>query len=345
VLVVIHIVVVTSQSRGLVSANEHLTHLACCLRLGELMHRLGGVLCVAWLLWGNPDIAHADALRRAGQAIHGDASNKQQRTRSAPVSERRESRDRPLRDDRRERSDHHHHHRHHHDDWQDDEDDEQERIIAMGFLKALLFPFILPRAIVQDMNPQGYTVPAYPYSDSLAYTVTEDPELAEQHKLLRVQMRLGATARSPQLMSGTFAAQIDFSLPVALQVGYRVLGEADAGQRTFVGFGNAQALYRIAESRHLRFHTGVDYLQWLDAQGLSHGLAFVYGFDAFPAQPISFGSRISIGGLGKQVAYAFQWRTYLGVMLSRYEIQVAYDHLDIGGVQLGGLQLSMQVHL
>ncbi|HTU63875.1 MAG TPA: hypothetical protein VMF89_35665, partial [Polyangiales bacterium] len=196
-----------------------------------------------------------------------------------------------------------------------------------------------------DMNPDGYTVPAYPYSDSLAYSVTNDPELAELHKPVRVQLRLGATARSPQLMSGTFAAQADFSLPVALQVGYRVLGEADAGQRTFVGFGNAQALYRLAESRHLRFHTGVDYLQWLDTAGFSHGLGFVYGFDAFPGQPISFGSRVSIGALGKQLAYAFQWRTYLGVMLSRYEIQVAYDHLDIGGVQLGGLQLSMQVHL
>jgi hypothetical protein len=326
------------------------------LALKELMHRLAvlwGVLCIAWLLWGNPDIAYADALRRASQAVHGDASNQQQqRTRSESVSDRPRGSDRPLRDDRRERSDRHrhhqrqHHHHHHHDsDWQDDEDREAERIIARAALQVMLFPFILPRAVVEDMNPNGYTVPAYPYSDSLAYTVANDPELAEQHKLLRVQMRLGATARSPQLMSGTFAAQVDFSLPVALQVGYRVLGEADAGQRTFVGLGNAQALYRIAESRHLRFHTGVDYLQWLDTEGFSHGLGFVYGFDAFPIQPISFGSRVSIGALGKQLAYAFQWRTYLGVMLSRCEIQVAYDHLDIGGVQLGGLQLSMQVHL
>lgn len=350
VLVVIHIVVVTAQFRGHASANLHLAHLACCLPLRELMHRLGGVLCVAWLLWGNPDIAHADALRRASQAVHGDASNKQQRSRSAPSSserrERRESSDRPRREERRERS--HHRHHHHHHDYYDDGDDglnERERAIALGVLKAMLFPFVLPSAIIESMNPDGYTVPSYPYSDSRAYTVTDDPDLAEQHKLLRVNMRLGATVRSPQLMSGTFAAQADFSLPVALQVGYRVLGEADAGQRTFVGLGNAQALYRIAESRHLRFHTGVDYLQWLDTEGLSHGLGFVYGFDAFPGQPISFGSRISIGALGKQLAYAFQWRTYLGVMLSRYEIQVAYDHLDIGGVQLGGAQLSMQVHL
>ena len=74
-------------------------------------------------------------------------------------------------------------------------------------------------------------------------------------------------------------------------------------------------------------------------------MGFVYGFDAFPGRPISFGSRVGIGALGREQAYALQWRTYLGVLISRYELQLAYDHLDIGGVQLGGLQLSMQVHL
>ncbi|HTU63234.1 MAG TPA: hypothetical protein VMF89_32460, partial [Polyangiales bacterium] len=84
------------------------------------MHRIGGALCVAWLLWGNPDVARADSLRRASQAIHGDASNNQK---PARVSERRDSRDR-SREQRRERS-YHRHHDHYDDGY--DEMDEHER--------------------------------------------------------------------------------------------------------------------------------------------------------------------------------------------------------------------------
>ncbi|HET8937372.1 MAG TPA: 50S ribosomal protein L11 methyltransferase [Polyangiales bacterium] len=75
----------------------------------------------------------------------------------------------------------------------------------------------------------------------------------------------------------------------------------------------------------------------------AHGIGFIYGFEAYPVQPISFGSRVSVGALGQ--SYAFQWRTHLGGTLSRYEIQLAYDHVDVGGVQLGGVQLSVNAHL
>jgi hypothetical protein len=84
-------------------------------------------------------------------------------------------------------------------------------------------------------------------------------------------------------------------------------------------------------------------MQWADLDGLAHGVGFIYGFEAYPIQPISFGSRLSIGFLGR--SYAFQWRSHLGVVISRYEIQLAYDHVDVGGTQLGGLQLSLEAHL
>jgi hypothetical protein len=307
------------------------------------MRRLGEQIVVALLIGGFPCFAQADALQRAGRAVHGnDDGDDRADDRRASHSE---SSSGGWRSDSRHdsRNDSHHGH-HHHNDWSDDDEDaEATQAAARGLMQVLLFPWALPAAVVSEYNAEGYSVPIYPYADQLAYSVRDEPTSIDQRRIAQLRLRLGATARSPQLVSGTLATQLDFSLPLSLHLDYRVLTYADGGRRSYAGLGNAELLYRFAEARSVRFFTGLGYVQWADPAGLGHGFGAIYGFEAYPIQPISFGSRVSVGMLG--ASYAFQWRSHIGVLLSRYELQLAYDHVDVGGIQLGGLQLSFEAHL
>jgi hypothetical protein len=226
------------------------------------------------------------------------------------------------------------------DDYNEVCDDEELSFGEYLVLQIVAAPWRLPAMVLQELYPGYRGVVAYPYADESPVDNAQAPGQSTPYTL---QLRAGATARNPRLLSGTLAAQIDFAPPVALHIDYRLLTEQDRGVRSWVGLGNAELLYRFAESPRANFHSGLGYLQWADAEGLAHGVGFIYGFDSYPLWPLSFGSRLSIGVLGH--SYAFQWRTYLGALIDRYEIQVAYDHLDVAGVQLGGVQLSLQAHL
>jgi hypothetical protein len=306
------------------------------------MRRFTWVVLLALL---TPCAARADALKRAGRNVHGKEEREEPRpARSSAAPSSSEKRPRDHRDHaQRERHHHDHPRRHDYSYDDDDDDDEGDGLAGYVFLQILLLPWTGPAMVMSQLDPEGYSVPIYPYADALAYSVPDDPLSSEAQKPFRARLRLGATARNQHLYSGQLAAQIDFVVPLALHVDYRLLTEAEGGTRSFAGLGNAELLFRFAESRGVRFHTGLGYLQWADPDGLGHGVGFVYGFEAYPIRPISFGSRLSIGVLAH--TYAFQWRSHLGVMLDRYEIQLAYDHLDLGGAQLGGLQLSFEVHL
>jgi hypothetical protein len=307
------------------------------------MRFLGELFCIVLLVVAVPDDVRADALRRASQAVHGNDEPSKPRERSDSGGQRRESRS----------SRHHHdHHRHHNSnnysssyiDDGDDDDDEDDAATIGALFQVVMSPWFIPYVVVNEMFPANRSIPSFPYSDDLAYTVPDDLTAPrEVNKPFSMRMRLGAGARNENLLSGTITARADFSAPFALQVDYRVLSEADGGVRSYAGLGNAELLLRYADSQYLRFFTGLGYVQWADPVGLAHGVGLVYGFDAYPFRPISLGSRLSIGPLGH--SYAFQWRSYVGVLISRCEIQVAYDHVDVGGAQLGGLQLGVEVHL
>lgn len=312
--------------------------------------RLISLICVGLFVWSIPHFVRADALRRAGQAVHGTTEKSQPAARSdsSPPSSHSDSSSPSPRRDRHEsrRRSHHYSHGHYYyasEADEEEQDDEQSIAIARALAYVVMSPWLLPHLALSELNPHGYSVPVYPYADDVAYSVYEHPLDIEARRAFLLRMRLGATARNLHLGSGTVAAQIDLALPFALHVDYRVLGEIDGDNYSVVGLGNAELLYRFADSRELRFHSGVGYLQWADVAGLQHGVALIYGFEAYPIKPISFGSRFSIGMLGH--TYAFQWRSHLGVTISRYEVQLAYDHLDVGGVQLGGVQLSVEAHL
>lgn len=324
--------------------------LGALLALGRDMHRLGDFIIVALLVSGFPCFAQADALKRAGAAVHGNDDRKEDRGRQEP---RQESHSQPSSGGSyQSSSSEERHHRHEHrayraNGWHYDEDDyedsEGDRALGRAAIQVMLFPWTVPAAVVREYNAHGYSIPLYPYADEPAYTVGREAAPREVKRVARWGLRLGATARSPQLVSGTFATQLDFSLPITLRLDYRLLTEADGGTRNYAGLGNAELLYRFAESGALRFFTGAGYVQWADVAGLGHGFGLIYGFEAFPIRPITFGSRVSIGVLGE--SYGFQWRSHIGVMISRYEVQVAYDHVDVGGAQLGGLQVSLEAHL
>lgn len=264
-----------------------------------------------------PNVVRADSLSCASHAVHGDDE--------APESQ-------PRREERHDEAHPHQHREHHHGD------DDDESVNPLGYAVAMLVlaPWFLPAAVLNELYPDYDDLPHRPYADEAPNEAPPEPRIYE------LRAHLGAGARNPHLMSGTFGAQIDFSIPVALNADYRVLTEADGGGRSWAGLGSFEVLYRFADSPILSFHSGLGYMQWVDPR-VGHGIELSYGFDAYPLRPISFGSRVSLGVAGQ--AGVVQWRSYLGVLIERYEIQISYDYLTIGGVQLGGAGISLQAYL
>lgn len=216
-------------------------------------------------------------------------------------------------------------------------EDGDDGLDALAF-QVIFAPWTVPNALTQHFHPDFDGFELYPYADE------EEGGVGRQRKPYAGKVGVAYTPAFNNVDSATLSAQLDFELPFALRGQYRGFLErfAAAGERSRAGLGEVEALFRFAQAPRIQFHSGVAYTNWIDGRGMVHGVLFSYGFDSYPLWPLTFGGRVSIGPVGE--SYIFQARGYLGVMVGRTEVQVAYDHVDVGGVPLGGLSLAAQVH-
>jgi hypothetical protein len=115
---------------------------------------------------------------------------------------------------------------------------------------------------------------------------------------------------------------------------------APAGQDD-LWLGDANVLFRFAQSESLQMRAGLGTNFLSDAGGSDFGLNFTYGGDWLPVQPLVLSGEIDLGTLGS--AHVSHWRATAGANWDLSEIYAGYDYYDIGPAQIGGLVAGVRL--
>jgi hypothetical protein len=105
-------------------------------------------------------------------------------------------------------------------------------------------------------------------------------------------------------------------------------------------FGGGHLAVRFAQTEHVQFRTGIGYQQYGDALGVERGVDLLYGFEAELGARLILSASGNLGTAGH--AFVAQARGSLGVMVGPIELYGGYDHIVIGGVELGGPTLGLR---
>ena len=106
--------------------------------------------------------------------------------------------------------------------------------------------------------------------------------------------------------------------------------------------GDANLIYRFAQSRRGAFYTGLG-VNWLNDRGSGKaGFNFTYGADFYPARPWVLSGSIDWGTLGH--ATLFHGRATVGVMYKRVEVFTGYDYFKLDNVALPSAVAGLQIH-
>ena len=99
------------------------------------------------------------------------------------------------------------------------------------------------------------------------------------------------------------------------------------GQRDRLCLGDANLVFRFAQSNWAEFRAGLG-ANWLaDEHDTDFGFNFNYAADIFPYKPFVLSSAIDCGTLGH--AGLFRFRTTVGVAFHGVEAYTGYEYLDV----------------
>ena len=105
--------------------------------------------------------------------------------------------------------------------------------------------------------------------------------------------------------------------------------------------GDVTATYRFVQSEAILMHTGVGARFLVDHGSDRAGINFLYGFDAFPADPVHLFGSFEVGTLGSATVYRL--RGGIGVNWAHGEVFAGYDFVRIGGVNLQGPMVGLRL--
>ena len=113
------------------------------------------------------------------------------------------------------------------------------------------------------------------------------------------------------------------------------------GCRDEMCIGDLTATFRFVQNEHIVMHTGAGARFLLDHGGDRGGINFLYGFDAFPVQPVHLFGSFEAGTLS--AATVWRARGGVGVNWKYAELYAGYDCLNIGGVAMQGPFIGLQL--
>jgi hypothetical protein len=167
------------------------------------------------------------------------------------------------------------------------------------------------------------------------------PPLADEHYdwLLRTRIEYADSFDDVSRIGGQVLWDTASRWGIDAQADYLREVRTDTGTDQ-LWLGDANVVYRFAQSPRLQMRTGLG-VNWLaDREGTDLGFNFTYGGDLFIARPWIASAEIDWGWLGS--AGLFRGRTTLGVHWRRCEFYTGYEYLDIGRTHsnrlLGGVR-------
>ncbi len=208
-------------------------------------------------------------------------------------------------------------------------------------LMGVTSPLWIPKAIVGD-NDAELVLAEYPYKAGWdGYFVDQNPEPGwTKHWSGRFLAESGTDFDGLQKHGGRL--RLDTASRFGLDTEWNYRREALSSGHDSLWNGDANLVYRFAQSPHGAFYTGLG-VNWLsDRFGGNAGFNFTYGADFYPATPWVLSGVIDWGTLGN--ATLFHGRATVGVMLKRVEVFTGYDYLKLDGASLSSVVAGLQIH-
>ncbi len=202
------------------------------------------------------------------------------------------------------------------------------------FLAAAV-PFWIPSKWVQDdYSATGY-FPAYPYRDGIDGYLMIEPWLPSESSSFSLQLR---TEYADDFDS---ISRIGTRMLLDTSTRFGIDGEVNhwretlaAGQHDDLWTGDANLVFRFAQSRQLQMRSGLG-LSWLaDDLGGDIGFNFTYQGDYMPRKPWIISGELDLGKLGD--ATLIHGRVTGGLQWQRAELFIGYDYYELGQVELRG---------
>lgn len=155
----------------------------------------------------------------------------------------------------------------------------------------------------------------------------------------QVQVELGSDFDGVDRTGGAFL--IEGSGGLGLDFSWDSYREEYQGSYDELHIGDANLLYRIAESDHALLRLGVGAAWFGDAYDTDFGVNFTLRGDLMPADPLVFSGELDLGTLGD--AQHLHAAGSVGVMLGRAEVYGGYDYRRIGDVEIEGPMVGLRV--
>ena len=221
------------------------------------------------------------------------------------------------------------------DNWSEDQDDNDSDLTAFAVIVgaiAATTPFWLPIAATHDENSEPGYFAEYPYKHGKSGNMLIGDSLRSDSYNWAFQAK---TAYAESF--GRFR-RIDAGLQLEGTHRFGIDAEFDywresvvSGQRHSFWTGDANLMFRFAQSEWLQTRVGLGG-NWLEDDANSdYGFNFTYKADLFVRDPLILSGELDWGTLGDETL--FHPRITLGAQWHRAELFIGADYFDIGPTQ------------
>jgi hypothetical protein len=210
---------------------------------------------------------------------------------------------------------------------------------------ALLAPFTLPIALLEDKYEHTLPFTPYPYANGYhgyqimstewakAYYDIDTSDVPRKSWAVRLTVENGNDFEGMNRVAGELKLEHESRWGIFTNWNWfrETLGNNQYDQ-TFIGDTNIT--FRFAQNEMASMYAGLGFRMLADRQQTNYGVNFTYGGDWFPVRPLIVSFQIDAGNLGS--AGVFHARGSIGAIWHGVEIFTGYDYLSIGSVNLQG---------
>lgn len=208
------------------------------------------------------------------------------------------------------------------------------QLLAVGVLLAVTSPFTVPVALLEDDYSTTARFPDWPYVDDLPGSLVKATEYDGSTHDWTGTLQAFSIQETDNIdrYGGRLVLESASRFGIDTESNYWV--EPGSTGTNHLWTGDANLVFRFAESERVQFRAGVG-VNWLADHGAAEaGFNFTYGFDWFPRKPWTVSTVFDIGRVGG--GSLFHNRTTAGVMLGPVEAFAGYDFFQIGSINFQG---------
>jgi len=195
-------------------------------------------------------------------------------------------------------------------------------------------PFWVPVSLVGDDYEIPAAFPDYPYADDLPGSLVKMTSYDGSTKGWGGTLQGFGIPEADNIdrYGGRLVLESQARLGLDTETNYWTEPGATGTDQLWTG--DANVIFRFAESEKVQFRAGLG-VNWLaDHNGAEAGINFTYGVDWFPRRPWTMSTVFDVGKLGGGTL--FHNRTTAGVMIGPVEAFAGYDYFQVGSASFHG---------